>query len=69
MIDPDKARIILANCGIKLGTDFYTLPAHRVDYLLQWARSTRYRQPRNANGSRARYFHEYLQRRASKGEK
>ena len=58
------ARAILANCAVPIGADFHTLPSSKVDSLLAWADSQRYHKPRNANGSRVRYFHDMLQRRA-----
>lgn len=66
--DPAKvnqARVILAACGIERGADFHTLPASAVDELLEHANRLKYRKPRNANGSRGRYFHDMLQRRAA----
>jgi hypothetical protein len=36
-----------------------------VDRLLVYADAYEYRKPRNANGSRARYFHAYLRRMAA----
>ncbi len=60
------ARDILEQCQIALGTDYHTLRSDEVDRLLRHADHVSYRKPRNANGSRARYFHDMLQRRASK---
>jgi hypothetical protein len=59
------SRSILKMCGIAIGADFHTLHSAQIDTLLEWADACRYRKPRNAAGSRARYFHEMLQRRAS----
>jgi hypothetical protein len=59
-----NARATLANLNIGLGQDFYTLRSSQVEELLLEADRVRYRKPRGANGSRARYFHELLQRRA-----
>lgn len=58
------ARAVLRNCAIEFGADFHTLRAIQVDSLLAWADQCRYRKPKAANGSRARYFHDMLQRRA-----
>ena len=60
-----EARNILAACGVPLGANFHVLPAATVDLLLGHADARRYRKPRNANGSRGRYWHAYLQRRAT----
>lgn len=54
----------LAWCGINVGSDFHTLRSSHVDKLLQCADVDRYQKPKNANGSRARYYHDRLQRRA-----
>jgi hypothetical protein len=59
-----NARAILASCNIAIGQDFHTLRSTQVDELLRQADLARYYKPANANGSRARYFHDLLQRRA-----
>lgn len=64
LIDPDDARDILRACGVPFGADYHTLRSETVDALLAAADRCRYRTPRNANGSRARCWHDYLQRRA-----
>ena len=48
--------------GIRPGTDFHTLSSSQVTDLLLAADLFKYRKPKNANGSRGRYFHAYLQR-------
>lgn len=58
------ARTVLASFDIVLGRDFHTLSASDVDALLAVAAAEGYRKPRNANGSRGRYFHDRLQRLA-----
>lgn len=66
--DPDKtqtARVTLAACGVPIGADFHQLSSTQVDLLLIEAKAARYRKPKNANGSRGRYFHAMLQRRAA----
>lgn len=60
----ETARVVLQNCGIPHGADFHALSSSKVDSLLAWADQCRYRKPRHANGSRARYFHDMLQRNA-----
>jgi hypothetical protein len=47
---------------IPLSEDFHTLPASTVDRITSAADEMKYRKPRNANGSRARYFYAYLRR-------
>lgn len=58
------ARMVLKACHIKVGQDFHTLASWQVDALLEHADRDRYRKPKNANGSRGRYYHDMLQRRA-----
>lgn len=65
----NEARRILEWCGIPLGAGFYTLSSEQVDALLVQADNWRYRKPANANGSRARYFHAFMQRMAAKETK
>lgn len=60
-----NARETLRTLKIAPGQDFHTLRNTQVDALLAEADLQRYRKPRNANGSRARYFHDLLQRRAA----
>ena len=66
MIKANIARGILQACNVPLGADFHALASTTVESLLHWADHYRYRKPKDANGSRARYFHAYLQRRAKK---
>ena len=61
-----NARETLRALNIGLGQDFHTLRSAQVDALLVAADAVRYHKPRNANGARARYFHDMLQRRASR---
>jgi hypothetical protein len=53
---------ILASTGAGRG-DFYALSSSIVDRLVAAADKLGYRRPKNANGSRARYFHAHLERR------
>ena len=53
---------ILPKLGIKPGEDFHALRSSQVDELLRVADLLKYRKPRNANGSRARYFYALLSR-------
>lgn len=43
--------------------DFHTLSSDQVDQVLDAADSANYRKPKNANGSRARYFFYAIQRK------
>jgi hypothetical protein len=62
MIERLDARSILVRCNAR--GSFHALPSSTVDALLTEADRVKYRRPKNANGSRGRYFHAYLQRRA-----
>lgn len=54
----------LKACGVNVGADFHNLGMSQVDALLVEADRVKYRKPASANGSRGRYFHDLLQRRA-----
>lgn len=59
-----SSREILKGINAHVGQDFHTLSSSQVDKLLEVANRERYRKPPQANGSRARYFYELVQRRA-----
>lgn len=59
-----NARATLKAIGVAVGQDFHTLTSEQVDKLLTEADRVRYQKPASANGSRARYFHDRLQRQA-----
>ena len=61
-----NARLILQACHIAIGQDFHTLSSEQIDQLLAEADRVRYQKPRNANGSRGRYYHDRLQRMAAR---
>jgi hypothetical protein len=65
---PADARHVLGLCRVPLGADFHTLDSETVESLLQHADAWRYRKPRNANGSRGRYWHARLDRLANRKE-
>jgi hypothetical protein len=52
--------------GINFARDFFTLSASEVGRVLDLADAFRYRKPKNANGSRGRYYFARLQRLAHK---
>ena len=52
---------LVAQFDIPTG-DFYTLTSSEVARVIEAADFVRYRQPRDANGSRGRYFHARLMR-------
>lgn len=48
--------------GIDIEQDFFTLSFFQVLILIEMAKMQRYYKPKNANGSRARYYFAALQR-------
>lgn len=60
------ARETLHMLNVTPGQDFHTLSSAQVELLLAEADRVRYQRPANANGSRARYFFERLQRHAQR---
>lgn len=58
------AREVLKAINAAVGQDFHTLRSKQVEALLTEADRVRYVAPKGANGSRARYFYQQLQRRA-----
>lgn len=65
MISKLAAAKTLILCNIRAPfPDFHTLDSQKVASLVDCAQLHRYRKPKNANGSRARYFYSYLVRRA-----
>jgi hypothetical protein len=65
-MDRDDARAILARANVPPDVDFHTLGSDQVTALLKQARLHRYRESKNAPGSRARMFCQYLQRVANR---
>lgn len=65
-MSPYDAREVLRHCELDPHNppDFFTLRADTVGLLLNEARNYRYRKPRNANGSRGRYFYRYVLQQA-----
>jgi hypothetical protein len=59
-----EARNIMAAIGCELNADFHRLDSNQVSRVLMEARQYGYRKPKNANGSRARYFFAFVQRTA-----
>lgn len=62
----------VARAGLKdaggsevLPYDYHRLSSAQVDVVLSAADAQKYRKPRNANGSRGRYFYDRLQRLAA----
>jgi len=57
-----SATHLAAVYNIPLGRDFCTLRSSEVERVLDAADSVKYRRPKNANGSRGRYFYARLTR-------
>ena len=57
-----SATHLVAVYNIPLGRDFFTLRSSEVERVLDAADSVKYRRPKNANGSRGRYFYARLAR-------
>lgn len=55
----------LQEINAHVGQDFHTLSAGQVENVLKLAKQYRYKKPRQANGSTARYYYQLLQRRAA----
>jgi hypothetical protein len=58
------AIVVLQRIHAKVNQDFHTLTRDQVIALLEEADRVKYRKPKNANGSRGRYFYSYISRRA-----
>lgn len=48
--------------GIDINQDFHELYSFQVEIVLACAKQDKYKQPKNANGSKARYYFAALQR-------
>lgn len=57
-----EARNMANTFGFPLGADFHALDSDSVRRILLAADSVKYRAPKTANGSRARYLYAYLNR-------
>lgn len=64
-----QAALNLATCyRFPLSKDWHALSTDEQDGVLAAADAHGYRKPRNANGSRGRYFHGYVRRAAERDE-
>lgn len=68
-IDADQAHAFAEGYRFDLHRDFHALDSSQVEGVIAAANAAKYRAPRNANGSRARYFHAYLQRAVARADK
>lgn len=55
-----QAKALLSIAGVDFTRDFFQLSAFDVEKLVTWAKLTRYRKPKHANGSIGRYFFQHL---------
>lgn len=62
-IDKDACKRVLTGRGVDFYADFHSLPSAAVIELVNMARAVNYKPPANANGSTARYFFAYLNRK------
>lgn len=65
-LSPEIACDILRRCNVPIGADFHSLKFDAIAALLLEADRLSYRAPAGANGSRGRYWHDRLQRLASR---
>jgi len=59
----EDARALMNVYCIPYGRDFHTLNSQQVQNVIDAANARKYRAPKHANGSRARYFYAYLMRK------
>jgi hypothetical protein len=64
--DQAQETLRLIGCSGVVIPDFHKLSSEQVEQVLIEAALMKYRTPKNANGSRARYFYTYLARAARK---
>lgn len=62
MMSAIDARAIVNVYCIPVNRDFHSLNSQHVQNIIDAANARKYRAPRNANGSTARYFYAYLMR-------
>lgn len=62
-LNTDSARAIINAYCIPPFRDFHSLNSQHVRNILDAADSVKYRAPKHASGSRARYFYAYLNRK------
>lgn len=55
-----QAKALLEKAGIDFSKDFFQLHSSQVEGLVVFAKLTKYRKPKNANGSLGRYFFQHL---------
>jgi hypothetical protein len=63
MINLEAALSAFNSAGIDPRGDFHALTSSQVEVILEQARLSGYRKPKNANGSKARYYFYAVQRK------
>lgn len=61
-----EATTLARRYGIILGDDYHILTSSEMERVLAAADEWKYRNPKNANGSRGRYFYALLNRAAKR---
>jgi len=61
-LEPAEAKLLLQAGGIDFSRDFHALSSNEVDLILATAKSAGYRKRKDAPGSTARMFYQYLAR-------
>ncbi len=59
----EQAKQLAFIYGINFDKDFYQLDRFDVEFLVKLAKASKYRKPKAANGSLARYFYNHLEKR------
>lgn len=60
----EQAKALLILAGVDFGKDFHEANLFLCGHLVELAHTTKYKQPKNANGSLARYFFTHLARQS-----
>ena len=63
-----EARALASTFGFNPLEDFHAMSTASKEAVVRAADSVKYRQPKNANGSRGRYFAAYIRRIIEKGD-
>jgi hypothetical protein len=61
-ISPNEAKQLLQSDGVDFQRDFHELPSYEVQRILEIAKMTGYRKRKDAPGSTARMYYQYLSR-------
>lgn len=59
-MNKQTTKAVLSSKGIDFNDDFHVLSSDKVELLLEAAKEHKYRKPKNASGSTARYFFYHL---------